>query len=123
MITGFFSLGFHLLPRPVDMELHFGKPLTARPNESPADFAKRVQTELQKLIDSTQPKASKLLPKVSLLRMIVRRPILALYTAIQNFLIIAVSLSSIVLILPWILIYKIIFSSLQKGNQNREKKQ
>jgi hypothetical protein len=114
MIIGFFSLGFHLLPRPVNMELHFGEPLTARPNETPVEFAKRVQTNLQWLIDSTQPKASKSLRDVSLLRKIARRPILAIFTAAQNFFIIAFSLSLIVFVLPWILIYKIAVSFMKK---------
>jgi hypothetical protein len=48
------GLGFAPLPRPVKLDLFIGEPVIPKPNETSAEFAERVRSSLQSLIDSTQ---------------------------------------------------------------------
>lgn len=48
------GLGFTPLPRPVKLDLFIGEPVIPKTNETATEFAERVRSSLQSLIDSTQ---------------------------------------------------------------------
>ncbi len=53
MVTLLFSLGFFLVPLPVKMDTYFDNPIVIGDKETPAEFAKRVSSAMQALIDRT----------------------------------------------------------------------
>ena len=74
---------------PVKLDLYIGDPLVPEINESAIEFAQRVRTATQKLIDDTRhrhndPASLKEKSDRSMFTMILRHPFYASYVIIQN---------------------------------------
>lgn len=81
LLTMLLSMGFPLLPRPVKVETYFSEPLHIGEEESAEDFAERVRSALQELVDRVE--ASPLVDQRSALHWMAMLPYGA-YTFLQN---------------------------------------
>jgi 1-acyl-sn-glycerol-3-phosphate acyltransferase len=77
------GLGFTPLPRPVKLDLFIGEPVIPKPNETATEFAERVRSSLQSLIDSTQVSSPAPAPSSSVWLFLLSHPLYSAYVFFQ----------------------------------------
>jgi hypothetical protein len=113
------AFGFCFLPMPVKLDLYIGDPLVPEINESAIEFAQRVRTATQKLIDDTRhrhndPASLKEKSDRSMFTMILRHPFYASYVIIQNVLFWLFNFALVIAFSPIILIAGYFYSPRRK---------
>lgn len=128
-VFGAVSLGVSVLPVPVKLDLHIGKPLTPKRKETSVQFARRVQDNLQQMIDdvrnkqrdggekksssnantNTRASATK---HGSVWWILLTHPVIALYSAFQNVCVFTYMISSVLLAAPFLLLGNMAYSLL-----------
>lgn len=116
MFIAFFCMGCHLLPKPVKLDLYFGDPVTSLDGESEEQFAARVTEAMQTLIDSSMTRSNKdgnknscstsgggggVHESRSVVSKIRQYPVYALYTFIQNTLIVIYCVAVFIFVVPF----------------------
>jgi hypothetical protein len=125
-VFGAVSLGFSALPVPVKLDLYIGKPLTPKKKENSTQFAARVQASLQRMIDKVRGEEERLVsstgyhPRQVVWRTL-SRPVLALYSMLQNMAIFTYLITSVLLLSPLMILLKVLLGVRSMFRQGKKK--